>query len=45
MRHRALIHVVGPSGDRKTALVEALLRGLSEFMICVRARRAIRSVS
>mgnify|MGYP001605395082 FL=1 len=39
MRQRALIHVAGPAGVGKTALVEALLRGLGELVICVRAQR------
>lgn len=39
MRQRALIHIAGPAGGGKTALVVALLRGLGGVVTCVRAER------
>jgi hypothetical protein len=39
LRQRAFIHVAGPALAGKTTFVEALLRGLDEIVICVRAIR------
>jgi hypothetical protein len=39
MRQRALVHVAGPTGAGETSFVEALLRGVDEPVICVRAER------
>jgi hypothetical protein len=39
MRQRAFVHVAGPAGVGKTTFIEALLRGVDELVICVRATR------
>jgi molybdopterin-guanine dinucleotide biosynthesis protein len=39
MRQRAFVHVAGPAGAGKTAFIEAVLQGLDETVICVRAAR------